>query len=1111
MLSTTSTTWLNHQYQLGAQLGAGGMGTVYQASDRLSGASVALKRVILHDQKLSDSDRENLRISLSREFRILASLRHPNIISVLDYGFDAERQPYFTMQLLAGAQTLSQAAHDASPLDKIGLILQVLQALMYLHRRNILHRDLKPSNVMVVDKQVKVLDLGLAVFTDQAVEDDLAGSLAYIAPEVLQGAAATPASDLYAVGVMLYELLAGHHPFITHDTSKLLQQIINEDPDLTPIEAISSTLSNRRASLLATETSTTLSDPFDTSQAARIQITMDKTTVQSPGIVPEWKVPMSSVSANALVDLMQRLLTKDPEQRYHDAGEVMATLSSAANLPVPPETLELRESYLQAARFVGRDHELDQLAAASRDLVRNRKGGSILVGGESGVGKTRLLEEWRSLALVEGTRVLRGEEMGESAAPYHLWLNIFLALSSVVELTDEEASVLKPYVPNLAALLERQVTDAAPLDPQQAQLRLRDSVSAALSRVSQPTIILLENLHWVSSESLELLKSLLPLTESVPLLFVGSYRSDERTDLPEALPGSASIALERLNDQSLSDLSVSILGEVGKQPAVLDLLKRETEGNAFFLVEIVRALAEERGRLDMIGQGSLPAQVFPGGVQAIIQRRIKRIPADWQPPLRLAAVLGRQIDIPVLRHILGDRLEDWLVYCSDTALLNSPDGKWQFAHDRVRSYALDALDADERAALHREAALGLENAYPQALPLAALAHHWSQAGSAEKELFYAEEAGFQFLQTNANVEARRYFERALELLHAQAPAPEHEIQLRFGLNSALVTSAGFGVPEVVENMQEALRLSKILQKPETIFHVLRSFGVHYLFQGNMPALKTITDNLFMIAGESSDSGFSMEAYLMTGLMMFHYGQFDQAKASLLKAWEMYDESKSQEQIMRYGSDSGVAIGFYLCLAYAHLNEKEQAWNIAEETLALARRTGQAFAIEESLLAFVMLQIISGEYGTAEPLARELLSDATSHFIPHWRAWGLIVLGYIQGDAEGIQLMEEGISLDRMIGSNISNPTQLGLMAAILLRHGRVEEAEHAIEKGLADIARRGEGWWQAELYRLRGKALEARSNSEGAAESYRLAIATAQAQKASSFETQAKADLARLM
>jgi tetratricopeptide (TPR) repeat protein len=254
----------------------------------------------------------------------------------------------------------------------------------------------------------------------------------------------------------------------------------------------------------------------------------------------------------------------------------------------------------------------------------------------------------------------------------------------------------------------------------------------------------------------------------------------------------------------------------------------------------------------------------------------------------------------------------------------------------------------------------------------------------------------------------------------------------------------------------------------------------------------------------------MAAYMVTGFTQFHYGQFDQAKLYLLKAWAMYDERQSQAQILQYGSDLGCGIGFYLSVAYAHLNEKEHAWKIAETALAIARRTGQAFSVDEMLLAFVLLQIITGDDRAAEPLAQELVADATDHNLPHWLAWGMIVLGYLQGDAQSIQRMEEGLKLDRMIGSRISNPTQLGLLAAVLLRHGRVEAALEAVERGLVDIAARGEGWWQAELYRLRGQALEARGDRAGATMAYQQALATAQAQHAYRFQAQAEAALARL-
>ena len=194
--------FIGSRYQLEAELGRGGMGAVYRALDRLTGDEVALKRVMTPAEKLQFASRlsgdsaasgsTNLRVALAQEFHTLASLRHPNIIRVLDYGFDAERQPYLTMDLLHEPRSLLDAGQDQPLAVKINLLVQMLQALAYLHRRAVIHRDLKPDNVAVVVENgalhVLVLDFGLALTTDLASKTaSLAGTLAYMAPEVLQG------------------------------------------------------------------------------------------------------------------------------------------------------------------------------------------------------------------------------------------------------------------------------------------------------------------------------------------------------------------------------------------------------------------------------------------------------------------------------------------------------------------------------------------------------------------------------------------------------------------------------------------------------------------------------------------------------------------------------------------------------------------------------------------------------------------------------------------------------------------------------------------------------------------------------------------------------------
>ena len=668
------------RYRIIDQIGQGGMGKVYRALDRLSGQTIALKQVIL-----SNIDATELRLSLAQEFKTLASLRHPHIISVLDYGFDSDRQPYFTMEYIQDARTLAQYGTECAERQKFESIFQILQALAYLHRRGIIHRDLKPANVLITPEgNAKVVDFGLAI-PHEDHDERVVGTLAYIAPETLQGVPPSQLSDLYAVGLMAYELLSGRHPFDLSDSTVFIEQLLTSEPDLSTLEI-----------------------------------------------------------KKEIIHIIGKLLARNPEARYQDAAQVIDDLQRALMYSIEVD-ITLRESFLQAATFVGRHSELNMLHGALRDAL-NGHGSTWLIGGESGVGKSRLLDELRTLALVEGVVMMRGQSVQSGGLPYRQWREPVRRLILDAPLNDLEAGILQEIVPDISDLIQREVQPVQRLDGAPGQQRLIQTIVDLFQRQSQPLVLFLEDLQW-ASESLLPLRALNHQIENLPLLIVGTYRDDERPELPDELPNMQVMKLNRLSMTEISALSQSMLGQAGKNPSVVDLLQRETEGNTFFIVEVVRALAEDAGDLHKVGMVTLPARIVAGGIQAVIRRRLRRVPDSARPLLNLAAVAGRQLDMTLIERLKGDTdLESWLNICENAAVLEVYEEHWQFTHDKLREGLLSDLPDEDRPALNKRVAIAIEAAYPDdPVRAVALTEHWYAAGDGSKTARYARIAGEQAL------------------------------------------------------------------------------------------------------------------------------------------------------------------------------------------------------------------------------------------------------------------------------------------------------------------------------------------------------------------------------
>lgn len=699
------------RYVIQGAIGEGGMGKVFRALDRLTQDVVALKQV----HRLASSSDEstfggNFTLSLAQEFRLLASLRHPNIISVLDYGFTDDQAPFFTMEYLQKSQDILTASKGLSDLEKATLIAQLLQALAYLHRRGIIHRDLKPANILVVDNRVRLLDFGLSILKNQPLDFEdsfVAGTIAYMPPEVLMEEPADESVDLYAVGVIMHEMFAGSHPFYDENLTTFIRNIMSLPVD---VDAISENFQ--------------------------------------------------------LAGVIGRLMEKSPEDRYPDIQSILDDLSNALDAPFQIETASTRESFLQAASFVGRSGELHRLNVALND-AKSGNGALWLVGGESGVGKSRLLDELRSLALIDGAIVVRGQTLSEGNQPYEVWKAVVRLLSLYVEVDDFDASVLQTVVPEMGDLLGRDVEPAPTINPQAAQTRLIRALERLLEYQTEPLVLILEDLHWAGSESLAVLNELGQVIDQQRWLIVGSYRDDERPDLPAAVPDAQVLTLGRLVEGDIAELSEAMLGKVGRQENVVKLLSRETEGNLFFIVETVRALAEDAGTLDRVGEVTLPIRSTESGIRRIVERHLEKLNDIDAELVRIAAVIGRKIDADLISQIVPQvapaiNVEDWLLRVADTTLIEVQDASWRFTHDKFRETLVNDLNEAEKQRMNRIAAEAIET--HDSSQVAALVYHWAQAGNLAKEFEYSVLAGEQSLQTGAYDEAEMLLRRALDIM-----------------------------------------------------------------------------------------------------------------------------------------------------------------------------------------------------------------------------------------------------------------------------------------------------------------------------------------------------------
>ena len=755
-------------FEIVAKLGQGGMGEVYRARDARLGRDVAIK-VLPATLTTDRTARERLR----REAVAAAGLDHPFICKIFEIG-EADGQLFVVMEFVEG-ETLHKSL-TRGPLSSGTLVpvaLELAQALEAAHGRHVVHRDLKPSNIMLtLQGHTKVMDFGLAKVVDAPDSEtrlDAHGPLtdpgarvgtpAYMSPEQIAGGSVDHRSDIFALGVVLAEALTGRHPFERPTTAGTVTAVLNDPPLLQPPDELGAIHPALRAILL-------------------------------------------------------RMLAKSPDERYDSVSHVHTDLRSlessradtAALLsPVPGAELQQRRRW----PMVGRDAERAELMAAL-ERTMNGQGGVVLIGGEPGIGKTRLTEEVLLEARRRGASPVIGHcyEM-QGAPPYVPFVEITEHTARIVprealrRLMGDAAPEVAKLMPELRQMFP-DIPPAVDLPAEQQRWYFFNAYKGFVERACRlaPIVAVFEDLHWADEPTLQLLLHLAKPAQSMGLLIVGTYRDVE---LDVSRPFAATlesllrqrlatrIPVRRLPASGVDALLTAMSGKPA--PASFSrVVFRETEGNPFFVEEVFQHLAEEGHLFDPAGEWrtdlKLESLSVPEGVRLVIGRRLERVSEPARRILTTAAVIGRSFSLALLDAVEGSAGPDAALDAieeAERAHLVTPntvgrDPQYMFAHELIRQTLADALSLPRRQRLHIRIAAAMETLY-RATPekhATAMAHHFYQAGTSAdpvKTTDYLVMAARQASAASGHEDALTLLDNALSLWEGERVERVADLQL----------------------------------------------------------------------------------------------------------------------------------------------------------------------------------------------------------------------------------------------------------------------------------------------------------------------------------------------
>jgi serine/threonine protein kinase/predicted ATPase len=1106
---TVPTTWPTVPgYSIVAEIGRGGMGVVYKARESSLGRYVALK--FLAAEATRDADRLE---RFLHEARTASALNHPHICTVHALG-EHEGQPFLVMEFIEGQTLQAVAARRPEVTEAARLFAQAARALAAAHAAGIVHRDIKPENLMVRgDGYVKVLDFGLArrlptlAAPGQAGPDTdpgtLMGTAAYMSPEQSRGETVEGASDVFSLGIVLYRLVTGQHPFEADSAFGMLMAITTREP-LPP----------------------------------------SRLNPEVPAVLDR---------------LLEAMLRKDAKRRP-SAADVAAALAAMALPSTAERGPSTRLPTLAPERpIVHREPELAVLRAALAEAEAGR-GALVCVAGEPGIGKTTLVEDFLSEPGTLTPLVVARGHCSERLAGTEAYLPVLDALADLLrnEASASIAHLMKIVAPTwFAQVVNPSGPDAAaaavPAHSQQAMLREFAALLREAGRHS-PVVLFFDDIHWADVSTVDLLAHLGRHCQELRVLVVVTYRRTEMLLGPQPFHR---VKLELQGRGVCTELALGFLGRADIEhyltlafpghalPAdFAALIHARTEGSPLFLADLLRYLRERGVIAEVAGRWSLARELpdlrrdLPESVRGMIQRKLELLGEEDRRLLTAASVQGREFESAVVAGalrldaaVVEERLQELDRVHGLVRLVREhefPDRTLTLRYSFVHVLYQRALDTDlpptRRAALAASLARVLEGHHGAASPaasaeLACLYEIGRDFGRAAHQFWQAaQNAARVFAHRDAVVLARR----GLRQLAAMPETPERavlELPLQTALGLQLQVTEGFAASAAGQAYGRARELCRQSADPRALLHVLWGLCLYSKVRSQLTRARELATEMIELARQLDDPTPEMQAQQVLAVTSLCLGEPSATVRCMELTVALYDAERHRTYSFQFGHDPVVSCRSFGAVALWLLGYPDEAHRQIREAIRLSQELSQPSNQTLALQFAAMLHQLCGDAQGTRASAEACAAIAAEHGFMYWQAGANVMSGWALADSgaavDGVNRLRQALRDWAATDSVTYRTYYLGLLAEALGKQGQFTAGCRVVDEALALVPQMEERLYEAELYRLRGELLLGMTKRDATVprqveEHFRNALGAARRQGAKSLELRAALSLARL-